>query len=412
MKLDNLFGTCPQSATHTFVVNPVPAAVSFDEAITKNCDGISVQFTDRTPDAVTWSWNFNPYIYGSNDVTSPGPAITQPFPYNQSFTVRLTVTNAYSCTNTVFGQVYVNKPSVSIYEPSPTGNTSCATPITKSYAISNQNLLQSWRWDFGDGSPGTTDATPTHTYNKSGMPTLYYIDVNGCSGIVTYNGVTITNPFTLDFSASATTVCVGTTVNFNSPSLNLSGAGYGTWSFGDGTVSTSQYYAYNNPGTYSVTLTAANAGGCQASVTKNNYITVLPAPGIYGTHSNTCDGDRGLVTFTYTPGTATSIIWSFGDGSTTTMAAGTTQIQHTYASTGTYYPEVTASNSQCSNKNSDRVYVLKKQQPKLSASSPYACIGGTLDVSLVIERNPYELNSGYDDDYVPQFLYGDGTPFT
>jgi len=412
IQLSNVFGTCPQSATHTFSVNPVPAVVPFDQDITQNCSGVSVKFTDKTPDATTWSWNFNTYIYGSNDISSPTPTITQTFPYNQYFTVRLTVTNANSCTNTVFEQVYVNKPSVSIYETSTTPNASCQTAITKSYAIRDQNLLQSWHWDFGDGSPASTDAAPTHTYTTSGMPTLYYTDLNGCSGSVTYNSVTISNPFSLDFSATATTACVGTTVTFNSPSLASSGATFVSWAFGDGGTSASPFYSYNSAGTYSVTLSAKNAGGCQATVTKTNYITVLPAPGTYGTHSNTCNGDRGLVTFTYTPGSATSILWNFGDGTTVTTGAGTTQVNHTYANTGTYYPEVTASNSQCSNSNSDRVLVLKKQQPKLSASSSFACIGSTLDVQLAMERNPYEINSGYNDDYTPQFLYGDGTPFT
>ena len=412
VQLNNIFGSCPQSQSKTFVVNPVPAVVPFDQNITQNCDGITVQFTDKTPDAVTWSWNFAPYIYGSNDVSSPTPTITQPFPYNQSFTIRLTVSNANGCTNTAFEQVFVTKASVSIYEPNPTPNSSCQTPITKTYAIQNQNLLQTWYWDFGDGSAWSTDAVPTHTYNSSGIPVLYYTDLNGCSGNISYNPITISSPFSLDFSATATTVCIGSTATFNSPSLASSGAVYVSWAFGDGGTSSSGYYSYNNPGTYSVTLTARNAGGCQTSVTKNNYITVLAAPGTYGSHTNTCDGDRGLVTFTYTPGTATSIVWDFGDGSGTTSGAGATQVQHTYASTGTYYIEVTASNSQCSNKNSDRVLVLKKQQPKLSASAGYACMGGTLDVQLAIERNPYEINSGYDDDYTTSFLYGDGTPFT
>jgi gliding motility-associated-like protein len=412
VQLDNLFGSCPQSQSKTFVVNPIPAVVPFDEDITQDCSGVSVQFTDKTPDAATWSWNFNTYQYGSNDINSPSTTITQTFPYNQAFTIRLTVTNANSCTNTVFGQVYVNKPSITIYETSSTSNTSCATPLTKSYAIQNFSLLQSWHWDFGDGSPASTDAAPTHTYTVSGMPTLYYTDLNGCSGSVTYSPVTITNPFSLDFSATATTVCLGTTVTFTSPSLAASGATSISWSYGDGSITSDPYYSYRSAGTYSVTLTARNAGGCQNSITKTDYITVLPAPGTYGTHTNTCDGDRGLVTFTYTPGTATSIVWQFGDGGTMTTGPGTTQVQHTYATTGTYYPEVKASNSQCSNSNSDRVLVLKQQHPKLTASSPFACMGGTLDVQLAMERNPYEVNSGYDDDYTPQFLYGDGTPFT
>ncbi len=410
VKLSNLFGSCPQSASKTVEVNAAPALAPFDENITQSCDHVTVKFTDNTPDAVTWAWNFNYYAYGSTDQSSPTPAITRDFSYNQFFSVRLTVTNANGCSSIGFGQVYVTKPSISISETNPSPNISCQSPITKTYAIQNQNLLQSWHWDFGDGGT-STDATPTHTYTVSSIPILYYTDLNGCSGSTSYSSVTISNPFPLDFSATATTVCMGTTVNFNSPSLDAAGAS-GVWSFGDNSSGASPYHNYSSPGNYTVTLTARNAGGCIASATKTNYIAVLAAPGAYGSHTNTCDGDRGLVTFTYTPGTATSIIWNFGDGSTMTTGAGTTRVQHSYTNTGTYYPEVTASNSQCSNANSDRVLVLKKQQPKLTAGSNIACIGGTLDLTLAIERNPYEINSGYNDDYIPQFLYGDGTPFT
>lgn len=411
VQLSNLFGDCPQSVSKTVVVNPLPAILPFDENITRNCTGINVLFTDNSPDVVSRSWNFDYYTYGSGETPSSTPTISQSFLYNQSYTVRLMVTDANQCTNTILQQVAVAKPSIGIYEPNPTGNTGCATPVTKTYAIQNQQRLQSWRWDFGDGG-GSTDAMPTHTYTTSGMPVLYYTDIDGCSGSLSYNAVTISNPFPLDFSTETTTVCAGATVTFSSPSLEVAGATDVQWSFGDGGSGTSAEYAYNNAGAYTVTLTAKNAGGCQSSVTKTNYITVLPAPGTYGTHSNTCEGDRGLVTFTYTPGSATSVLWNFGDGVTTTTGPGTQSVQHTYTASGTYYPEISGSNGQCSNSNSDRVMVLKVQQPKLTAGSPFACAGGTLDVQLVAERNPYEINSGYADDYTPQFLYGDGTPFT
>jgi PKD repeat protein len=47
------------------------------------------------------------------------------------------------------------------------------------------------------------------------------------------------------------------------------------WSFGDGGTSTQQnpVYKYNNPGTYNVALTAANAGGSSSKI-KYNYIIV------------------------------------------------------------------------------------------------------------------------------------------
>jgi PKD repeat protein len=52
-----------------------------------------------------------------------------------------------------------------------------------------------------------------------------------------------------------------------------------SWNFGDGNTSTLQNpsHIYENPGVYTVSLTATNAGG-PSTVTKNNYITVTSLP--------------------------------------------------------------------------------------------------------------------------------------
>ena len=406
--LKNVFGNCPQQTTRTVTIDPAPVP-SFDEQVTRACDKISVKFTDKTPGATAWSWNFN-YYQGGSEQLSAGPTITQTFPYNQYFSVRLSVKNGYGCPSSIIGQAYAPKNAPAIYEPSPTPSLSCQTPVTKTYAIQNLNQLQSFHWDLGDGTT-SADAQPTHVYSGTGTYTaiLYYTDIDGCTGSTSYTPVIISPAEHADFSASPTTVCAGSNVNFSIVSTD---ANYTAWDFGDGAIGYVPNHVYSTPGTYPVSLTVRNIGGCQATVNKPNLITVLAVPGVFNGHSNTCDGDRTLVTFTYTPGSATGVLWNFGDGATMTTSASTTQVQHTYAGTGTYYPEITASNSTCSATNSDKVMVLKKQQPRLSASSAIACIGGTLDVHLTIERNPAGISTGYYYDYAPQFQYSDGTPFT
>jgi gliding motility-associated-like protein len=409
VQLSNLFGACPQSASKTVTVNPVPVIAPFDQQVTRACDQYSVQFTDHTTDAVSWNWNFNYYYNGPNQPSTTASASAS-FSYNQTYGVQLTVTGANGCVNSLVQQVYVAKPPVTVLDQSAGPNASCQTPITKSYAIQNKALLQTWHWEFGDGAT-SADGNPTHVYSGVGSysPVLYYTDINGCSSTASAPTVIISGPVTLDFSATPTTVCAGTNVSFTPTST---GGPYYYWDFGDGNGSGSPAYVYQRPGAYSVTLRGTNTGGCQATLTKQNLITVLEPPGSFGGHTNTCDGDRTLVTFTYTPGPAASVLWKFGDGGTLMTDANTTQVQHTYAGTGTYYPEITASNNQCNATNSDRVMVLKKQQPKLTADNTVACLNGTLNVHLAIERNPAEVNVGYYYDYTPAFQYSDGTPFT
>jgi len=405
--LSNMFGTCPQSASHTVTVNPMPAVSPVGTAITLACDHYTEVFTENAPTAVSWYWDFN-----GTEVMTTGPTWSNDYPYNNVTYIRVTAIDANGCFNSAYVSAYQTKSYPSIYEPSPSLNTSCGGSVTKTYAISGLSLLQSWHWAFGDGAT-STEASPTHTYSGPGtyVPVLYYTDNTGCSSSVSFNAVVISNPFTADLSATPTTVCVGSQVNFTPVFSGGAGVNYVQWGFGDGGGSSSSYWTYHQPGTYTVTLSAQNAGGCTASVTKTAYINVLAAPGTYGSYTNTCDGDRLTVTFGYTPGTADKVVWDFGDGVKQTTDPRTTQVQHTYPATGTYFPTVVASNSQCSTTNTDRVMVLKKQNLVLSSSSPIACTGGTLDVYVAAESNPREVYSGYNDDYAPQFAYADGTPF-
>jgi len=103
------------------------------------------------------------------------------------------------------------------------------------------------------------------------------ISANGVFSIVPGWGSS-TLPPTPDFTSDSTTIHAGNVVRF----IDLS-ANYPTswsWQFPGGTPSTSNVsnptnIQYNTPGIYSVTLTASNING-NNTITKNNYITVLP----------------------------------------------------------------------------------------------------------------------------------------
>jgi gliding motility-associated-like protein len=417
--LANVYGTCPQQASHSIQVNALPPAPSFSISPQSVCGApVTVNFADRGSPAgiANWAWNIQ-WLDGSHppvpvQSTTSG-AMSQLFTTNGQFQVNLQLTNAAGCTSSTTQYFTIFSPSVSIYEQAPTSaSQSCNQPITKTLAWTPPAAaLQNWSWDFGDGTTSTV-ATPTHVWTQPGYysVTLHWTDVNGCSGTSSGINVLIARPMNLDFTATPTTVCAGTSVQFNSPSLDASGANSVQWIFGDGQAGVLPNHLYRQAGTYTVTLNATNAGGCTATVTRPQYITVLPTPGHYDGYTSTCDGNRNLVTFSYTPSGATSISWDFGDGTTQTTAGNVGQVQHSYPHTGTYYINVNATDGTCNNPNSDVVPVLLKQKPILSAAST-VCSNGSLQVFLTIERNPREINSGYYDDYTPTFYYGDGTPF-
>ncbi len=86
------------------------------------------------------------------------------------------------------------------------------------------------------------------------------------------------------FSSLTQTICAGNSITFSDESSNA--PTNWTWNLPGATPSTSTQQnpqvTYNNPGTYTVTLTASNSFGSGNAVTQTNYITVIdcdPGPG-------------------------------------------------------------------------------------------------------------------------------------
>ncbi|MCG2611730.1 PKD domain-containing protein, partial [Flavobacterium sp. SM15] len=121
----------------------------------------------------------------------------------------------------------------------------------------------SYSWNFGDGSPVSTQENPVHTYPYPGGPytaTLTVTDSNMPTHLVSSYSQTINLPAELSLNAVTTPATSG---NNGTIDLNVSGGipGY-TYSWSNG--STSQDLSGLGVGTYTVTVTDSN--GCQATL--------------------------------------------------------------------------------------------------------------------------------------------------
>jgi len=146
------------------------------------------------------------------------------------------------------------------------------------------------------------------------------------------------------FTANITSGTAPLTVAFTDESTNTP-TGW-AWMFGDGSTSTEQspVHEYTAAGTYTVTLTATNAGGSNTA-TQTNYIAVtaaVVAPVANFTATPTSGAAPLTVQFTdASTNTPTSWAWTFGDGVTST----TQNPSHEYTAAGTYTVTLTATNS-------------------------------------------------------------------
>jgi gliding motility-associated-like protein len=292
------------------------------------CGGFAVDFCDMSSSTagaiVGWSWNMEISAFS---VECPSTVFSQPGVY----TVCLTVTDSEGNTCTVckddLVQIY-NLPTPNFSADITQGCTPLEVTYTDLSSGTDGNIVD-WIWGLG-GSCGTIPgngtnpvATCAYTIPGSYNVSLIVTDDNGCvntTNKLSYINVSPKPP--LAISAVDTFACNApydiTFIN-NSNAANVS---Y-TWDFGNNDTyvgSTPPAITYDAPGAYTVTVVAMDIqSGCTDTLILEDYINIgYPASFSY-TPENGCEDL--LVSFTdNSTFVAQSIVWDFGDGSTSTLA--------------------------------------------------------------------------------------------
>lgn len=226
-----------------------------------------------------WEWNF-----GNSSPLNNAQYPTFTFSNTGSYPVSLIATGSNGCTDTIFKTVVVHPLPQAQFSTTNTcqGNF---TQFSDASIILNPDLIQSWTWNFGDGSSVNNQNT-SHLYAGLGVYTVELLTISnfGCKDSVS-KVITINPNPVVAFTANDTTGCEALCINFQNTSTPGTNVQW-VWNFGDGSaVSTTQSpsYCFNNdsvfaPEAYSVSLTATSDSGCVSILNKNNYITVYPMP--------------------------------------------------------------------------------------------------------------------------------------
>lgn len=329
-----------------------PLVADFDWSPNPACQGQQVQFENMSSGSISgYNWTFPGGSPASS--TQANPVVTWSTPGTKNVTLSVSGTG---------GPVSIMKPVV--VNPTPTANfTFTYSGLTYNFTSTSSNAT-GYSWDFGDGIGSSFEQNPTYTYPVGGIYTVTLVVENDC-GTATKTVLINTVP-SVEFSASPTSGCATLTVTFDNQSS--SNATTFLWQFPGGQPSTSNatnpVVQYSTSGTFSVTLTAFNPSGSN-SITKTSYITVQNIPS--SSFSYTVNGQT--VNFTNNSNGATSFLWNFGDGNTSTQA----NPSHTYAAGGVYTVTLTSTNDCGSTTSTQTVSLLAPPVASFTATPTSGC---------------------------------------
>lgn len=315
--------------TASCVINIIAAPVSnFTFGPASGCNTISTTFTQTAVDAVAWNWTFGNgnTFNGANPPPQTYTAQTAPY------TVSLVVTGSTSCAHTRTAQVNVRFTPIPNF-PTFANCVFAVSNFTSTSAVSGTAAINSYTWDFGDGTPRTNSTTPAHTYTAANTYSVKLIvATNFCTDSIVKT-ITINLKPTANFAFTPTIACPPFAVSFTNTTLN--GVNY-LWRFGTVPTATSNLsnpsFTYQNStqnnATYTVTLLALTGAGCADSIKK--VVSVYPQPVASFTTSAASGCAPVAITFTDTSLGATTYSWTLGDGATSTQSL----VIHTYTNTG------------------------------------------------------------------------------
>ena len=340
----NVNGTDSLVRIDYITVLPTPV-VNFVADNTAGCFPLNTNFTDLSTISsgtlTNWLWDFGD---GKQD-TSKNPSHS--YKLDNRYNVTLKVTSNNGCISSLTKSGYINVTIGVVPQFFNSFANSCKPPSSIDFFNSSTGPgTLSYQWSFGDGSPGSTSANPSHLFNAVGSynVTMRTTSSLGCTDTINHI-VDIPDANITSVISAPDTACIFQPVSFNNSSVPP--ADSSGWSFGDGT-STSGFNVsktYTTPGTYTVKLTNLFFI-CLDTVVKK--IVILDTPRV-DFSSNDTGNCRAPYTVNFADRSTGAVAWSwdFGDGSPPSTLPNPS---HTYTTNGNFTVKLTATNRNgCSN---------------------------------------------------------------
>jgi gliding motility-associated-like protein len=304
---------CTATAAQTITQNNTAPSVTITPPVSSvlTCTTTSISLTANGVGTISWA---NPALISVN----PSISVTTPGVY----TVTLTATNG--CTGTASQTITQNitAPPAAITTPTTIVLTCTTTTITLTATGGG-----TYSWSNGTTVVGTNATLSVTT------PGTYTVTVTGTNGCTATAAQTITQNITsptAGINTPSTTILTCTTTSIP---LTATGGGTYSWSNGTAVVGTTPTLTVTSPGTYTVTVTAAN--GCMATAAQiiTQDIVTPNAAITNNTNATVLDCNTTQISLTGVGGTSAS--WSNGTSVVSSVANLSVTTAGTYTYTGT-----------------------------------------------------------------------------
>lgn len=376
---------CSDTLVQDIVVNPNPVSAFYADTA---CYGYLTSFTDASTDAVNWMYYFGDLTQSM--LSNPNHI----YPGAGVYTVEQVVTNVFGCSDSTEIDVLIHPQPIAGFE----NNTVCALDVVQLNDTTIGNI-NSWEWDFGDGSLLSTDQDPLHIYATGGIynVTLIAGNNNGCYDTTNLNIDVYTNPTAL---FEADTVCFLEVTSFSDLSTDVVPIVSWDYDFGDGINQSNLQnptYIYQAPGIYPASLTVTNMYGCDSTISINIIVNNIPVADF--DYDTVCWGSP--TTFSdISLGSVNSWNWDFGDGIGTSTNGPI--VTYTYPNPGSYIVSMEVDGgSGCTDIMYHIVSVIDVLTPAIGVSAS-ACLNDVIQFTDLSVTNNGVITSWL-------WNFGDGT---
>lgn len=407
--LTTLATGCFGDSTRTIRISPIPKSDFEIDTLLNECDRIKIKLSALQRGLMEYSWEIseNNIVVISSTGSSDNIEyeVLRQLPSGNDIALKfsLVTKNFANC-----GSGITIK-SINVLKRDGVNATFTITPKLQTLPNSTVVIVNTttpglweYQWDFGDGVTSTIQQPGNHTYKTFGEYTISLkVKTSTCYAVFSDRISILATPPIIDFAYAPPSGCVPLTVKFT----NLSQFGEPdrfVWQFGDGQATSKAIdpsYTYFESGKYTVTLTATNATGQSATLTKQMIIEAYPMPNAqFSIKPKLVYAPEGIMYTSNRSFNATSFLWNFGDGEFSTQP----EPQHSYKNEGLYDITLIAKNEfGCYDtaKLDNVVKVVKSGQvlipnafsPNLSGSSGGGLGNGKNDMFLPLMRGAVEF---------------------